>query len=279
MNKKTVRLFSLILPVVLLATMIVGCGSGSSSNSTSSTTDAGTLQKVLSSKKLTVGCILSFPPFGYKDEAGTPMGYDVDIINELASSLGAEVEINEVTADARVSSLETGKVDCVFGNFTRTLERAQKIDFTDPYVVAGERLLVKKGSGIEDVEDLTGRKVGVTKGSTNAELITGLNPDAEVVYYETSADALQALKNGQCDCFLEDSNFQAYQAAQNDDLEVVGDSLIALEYNAIGVKKYDQEWLNYLNLFIFDLNTSGKNDELYQKWFGEPLPYDLNPQY
>ena len=188
---------------------------------------------------MTVGCILSFPPFGYKSEDGTPMGYDVDMIHELADSLGVEVEIVEVTADARIPSLETGKVDAVFGNFTRTLERAQKIDFSNPYVVAGERLLVKKGSGINTVDDLTGKKVAVTKGSTNAELMATLNPNAEVVFFETSADALQAVKNGQCATFLEDSNFQQYQAAQNDDLEVVGDSLISLEYNAIGVKKGD----------------------------------------
>ena len=104
-----------------------------------------------------------------------------------------------------------------------------------------------------------------------------LNPNAEVVFFETSADALQAVKNGQCATFLEDSNFQQYQAAQN--VEVVGDSLISLEYNAIGVKKGDQDWLNYLNLFIFNTNVSGKNDEMYSKWFGEPMPFDLNPQY
>ena len=156
--------------------------------------------------------------------------------------------------------------------------RGHRIDFSNPYVVAGERLLVKKGSGINTVDDLTGKKVAVTKGSTNAELMATLNPNAEVVFFETSADALQAVKNGQCATFL-DSNFQQYQAAQNDDLEVVGDSLISLEYNAIGVKKGDQDWLNYLNLFIFNTNVSGKNDEMYSKWFGEPMPFDLNPQY
>ncbi len=65
----------------------------------------------------------------------------------------------------------------------------------------------------------------------------------------------------------------------NDDLEVVGDSLISLEYNAIGVRKGDQDWLNYLNLFVFNLNASGKNDELYTKWFGESLPFSLSPEF
>ena len=239
----------------------------------------GILQQVLSEQKLTVGCILSFAPFGFKDASDKPAGYDVDMAQALADSLGVSLKIIEVTADARISSLETGKVQAIFGNFTRTLERAQKINFTNPYVVAGERLLVRKDGGIQDVEGLTGRKVGVTKGSTNAELMDLLNPNAEVVYFETSNDALTALKNGQCDCFLEDSNFQAYQASLNDELCVVGDSIITLEYNAIGVAKGDQDWLNYLNLFVFQMATSGKNDELYRKWFGESLPYRLNPEY
>lgn len=271
--------FMVMFMVVIMLVSLVGCASGSTTSGESTQQTTGTLQKILKDKKMVVGCILSFPPFGFKDEAGNPVGYDVDIANELAASLGVEIEMVEVTADARVSSLETGKVDVIFGNFTRTLVRAQKVDFSDPYVVAGERLLVKKGNNIKTIEDLTGEKVAVTKGSTNAQLMERLNPEAEVVFFETSADALLAVKNGQCATFLEDSNFQQFQAALDDELEVVGDTLISLEYNAIGCKKGDQDWLNYLNLFVFNINASGKNDELYTKWFGESLPFSLTPQF
>jgi polar amino acid transport system substrate-binding protein len=271
--------FIALLLVFVMLLSLAGCGKATTTSEGSSGKKLGTLQKVLSGKKIVVGAILSFPPFGFKDQNGTPQGYDVDLAHELAKSLGVEIEFVEVTADARVSSLETGKVDVIFGNFTRTLERAQKVNFSDPYVVAGERLLVKKGSGIKSVEDLTGKKVAVTKGSTNAELMAELNPNAEVVFFETSAEALTAVKNGQAATFLEDSNFQQYQAAQNEDLEVVGDSLISLEYNCIGAAKGDQDWLNYLNYFVFDVNKSGKNDELYRKWFGESLPFSLTPQF
>ncbi len=161
---KKINVGKKVMAIALAAAMAVGATACQGSPAAAaSAQETGTLQRVLKDRKLKVGCILSFPPFGYKSEDGTPMGYDVDIINELANSLGVEVEIIEVTADARIPSLETGKVDVVFGNFTRTLERAQKIDFTEPYVVAGERLLVKTGSGIQSVEDLTGKKVAVTK--------------------------------------------------------------------------------------------------------------------
>ena len=148
---KQIKRIAAVVMAVSVAVGLTACQQKTDSQGNS--TQTGTLQKVLKERKMTVGCILSFPPFGYKSEDGTPMGYDVDMIHELADSLGVEVEIVEVTADARIPSLETGKVDAVFGNFTRTLERAQKIDFSNPYVVAGERLLVKKGSGINTVDD------------------------------------------------------------------------------------------------------------------------------
>jgi len=272
------KLRRLVLVVAALLVAGIFFWSCSPGGGQKSAANVSTLQKVIQSKKLTVGCILSFPPFGFKDTSGVAQGYDVDIARAVAKSLNADIDIVDVTSDARIPSLETGKVDLVIGNFTRTLERAQKIDFTDPYVVAGERMIVKKGSSIKSVYDLKGKKVGVTKGSTDADIVKNLVPDAEIAYYTTSADALTAVKNGQAATFIEDSNFLQYQAKLNPELEVVGDTLVTLEYNSFGVKKGDQDWLNYLNLFIFDLNVSGENSNLYKKWFGVSLPFKLNPQ-
>lgn len=274
------RLLIGVAVLLAISLLVGGCGGGSqpAANATSGQQQS-TLEKVLKSKELTAAVILSFPPFGFKDEKGQPQGYDVDMAKALADSLGAKLNIIEVTAANRIPYLETGKADVVFGNFTRTLERAQKIDFSDPYVVAGETLLVKKGSGIKGVNDLKGKTVAVVKGSTNGDIVKKHVPDANVRYFDTSADCVMAVKNGQADTFVEDSNFIAYQAKINPDLQEVGDSLVALEYNAIGCRKYDQEWLNYLNLFVFDMNKSGKNQELYKKWFGKELPYHLNPQF
>jgi len=271
---------SALVLVVALSLILVGCGSAPSSTSAQSAPQQqSTLEKVLKTKELTAAVILSFPPFGYRDEKGDPQGYDVDMVKELAKSLGAKLTIIEVTAANRIPYLETGKADVVFGNFTRTLERSQKIDFSDPYVVAGETLLVKKGSGIKGIQDFKGKTVAVVKGSTNGDIVKKFAPDANVHFFDTSADCVLGVKNGQADAFVEDSNFIAYQAKTNPVLEEVGDSLIPLEYNAVGVRKNDQEWLNYINLFVFDMNKSGTNDQLYQKAFGKKLPYNLNPQF
>ncbi len=271
-----------LVTILILALVLSGCATTASTTNPAPSAESqkqSALEKVLKSKELTAAVILSFPPFGYKDEKGEPQGYDVDMAKELAKSLGAKLNIIEVTAANRIPYLETGKADVVFGNFTRTLERAQKINFSDPYVVAGETILVKKGSGIKGVNDLKGKTVAVVKGSTNGDIVKKFVPDANIRFFDTSADCVLAVKNGQADAFVEDSNFIAYQAKANPTLEDVGDSLIPLEYNAVGLRKNDQEWLNYVNLFVFQMNTSGTNQSLYQKWFGKKLPFSLNPQY
>ena len=272
------KVLSVVVVVAVLIVFMAGCGQ-SQPGGAATTAPASTLQKVIQGKKLVVGCILSFPPSGFKDEQGNPQGYDVEIAKLVAQSLDATLEIVDVTADARIPSLQTGKVDLVIGNFTRTLTRAQIIDFTDPYVAAGERLLVRKNGGILKNADVDGKKVGVVKGSTNADLALRLWPNAKVIFFDTSADALVGLKNSQCDTFLEDSNFQTYQAKLDPNLMVVGDSIIAIEYNGFGVKKGDYDWLNYLNLFIFNMNTDGTNKALYNQFFGQDPVFELNPQY
>ncbi|MEN6327686.1 MAG: transporter substrate-binding domain-containing protein, partial [Syntrophomonas sp.] len=166
MKKRFVLGIALLL---IFAVFVGGCGTSTKANNSSApTAQQSTLEKVLKTKQLTVACALTFPPFGSKDASGKPEGYDVDLANELAKSLGAKLTIIDVTSANRIPYLETGKADIVMADFTRTLERAQKIDFTDPYVVAGETLLVKKGSGIKGITDLKGKTVAVVKGGTGS---------------------------------------------------------------------------------------------------------------
>ncbi|MDR2870306.1 MAG: transporter substrate-binding domain-containing protein [Deferribacteraceae bacterium] len=257
---------------------VIGCQEGGSN--AAATQEKSHLQQILERGKIVVGITLTFPPFGMQNAQGEPEGYEVDLAKALADSLGVELEIVDVVGEARIPSLETDKIDVMLGNFTRTLTRAQKIDFTDTYIVAAQRMIVQKGSSIKTVQDLAGKKVVVLRGSTNAEVMKSLGIDAEITYLATGAEGVLAVKNGQNDAFVEDSNFLAYQAKMNPELEVVGDALSLKEYQGFGIKKGDQQWLNYLNLFLFDVNyISGVNDELYMKWFGTNHPFPRNPEY
>lgn len=226
------------------------------------------LQQVLSAGKVRVGDCLSFAPFGFIDENGKPAGYDVDIATLMAEQLGVTLEMVDTTADNRIPNLQTDKVDVVICNFTENPTRAKQINFTIPYVIAGEVLLVQKDSDINGIADLDGKTVAVVTGSTNAEILKAANPNATAQSYPTSAAAVLAVKSGQADAMIEDSNFQTYQAKLDPTLRVTADSLIPLEYNGFGVAQGQPNWLEWQNQFIFWLNHTGKNRELYNKWFG-----------
>jgi len=238
-----------------------------------------TLKHVLAEGTLKVASCLSFTPFGFTNPQGKPDGYDVDIANELAKEMGVKVDVVDTTSSNRIPNLQTNKVDVVFCNFTRTLERAKEISFTNPYVVATEGLLVRTGSGITSLDAMKGHSVAVVKGSTNADVLRDRGVDVKVAEFDSSQSAVLAVKQGQADAMVEDSNFLQYQAKLNPGLEVVTSKLVPLEYNAFGVKQGDQVWVDYLNLFLFDLNTSGKNLELYRKWFGADPRFPLQPAF
>lgn len=272
------RVLSLILAVVLCLGLCA-CSTGSGGGNDGGAAKDNRMQEIINKGEITVGCVLTFAPVGYIDENGDPQGFDVELARLLADSLGVELNIVEVTSDERIPSLETDKVDVVIGNFTRTLARAQKVMFTDPYIVAGYMMLARADSGYQVPEDAGKDRIAVVKGSSADELCMKLFPDCDMSYVETSSDGLVAVKNGQADAFIEDSTYQLYQADMDAALVTVGGILSSLDYNAFGVKQGEYGWLQYLNQFIFTLNADGTVDRLYQQFLGSSMPDVLNPTF
>jgi polar amino acid transport system substrate-binding protein len=273
-NKRYVRYVAPVMAAALVLSL-AACGSSSSGTGTSQST----LDQIVSRGTIRVGTILSLPPFGMKDASGNPQGFDVDIANDIAKALGVKLEVVDTTAADRIPNLTTGKVDLIVADFTRTAERAKSISFTDPYIAAGYNLLVKKDSGIKGVADLTGKTVAVPKGTTEDVAITTANPQAKIARFDTTAACILAVKQGQADAMVEDSNVLLYQAKLDSTLEVSKESVLPVEYNGFGLRRGDPDWQSWLNLFLFNEITSGRETELYQNWFGQAPLFPLNPQY
>ena len=275
-KRGTMAAYSFVL-VGLLA--MAGCTKVSTPDQAAASSSSSTLQAVLQRGTLRVGDCLTFAPFGFYDKNGQPDGYDVDLAKELAKEMGVKLEVVNTTSANRIPNLQTSKVDVVFCNFTRNLERAKVIDFTTPYVVASEALLVKKSSGIQSVKDMANRTIATVKGSTNGDEVRSLGFPIKIQEYDSSQAAILAVKQGQADAMIEDNNFLAYQAKLDPELVVTNEALVPLEYNAFGVKAGDRQWLSYLNLFLFNINASKLNAQIYKKWFGADPRYPLNPQF
>lgn len=271
-----------IISVVLVVVMILSlsaCGSSSSESSEGSSNDSR-LYDILDRGTLNVGIIANCVPYSSTDTNGEYIGYEIDMAKEIAESLDVELNLVEVSTDAKITSLEEGKIDIAMGNATPTLARRQKVGFSDPYIVSGEVIMVKEDSGITGIDDLrAGDKIGVVKGSTTDATIGENYPDLEVVYFETTADGIVAVQGGQVQAHCDDLNMLQYQSTLYDGVKVVGDSLVALQYNALMLPIGDYVWTEYLNLYIWQYNTSGRNREAYTNWFGSEPMFPLNPEY
>jgi len=237
------------------------------------------LKQVLERGTLRVGECMGLAPFGVYNANNEPEGYDIDIAHELAASLGVQLEIINVDPAARIPSLETGKVDVVFCDTTRTLDRLKRVAFTDTYDVTGTVILSSKDAPVNSLAELDGKSVAIAKGTPYADVVKKAAPTAEVISFNSPADIITAVKQGQAAAAIENSAFLNYMAKLDPSLHVTSDSVIELYYNSFAIVQNQPNWLAFLNEFIFQLNTSGKNKELYKKWFGVEPPFALNPQF
>lgn len=279
--KKRNKIISVLLVSIMMFSL-TACGASGSSNSESSGSTSGSsrLYEIMDRGTLNVGIIANCVPYSSTNESGEYIGYEVDMAKEIAESLDVELNLIEVSTDAKITSLEEGKIDIAMGNATPTLARRQKVGFSDPYIVSGEVIIVKEDSGITGIDDLQpGDKIGVVKGSTTDATIADNYPDLEVVYFETTADGIVAVQGGQAQAHCDDLNMLQYQSTLYDGVKVVGDSLVALQYNALMLPIGDYVWTEYLNLYIWQFNTSGRNRESYTNWFGSEPMFPLNPEY
>ena len=278
--KRTPRILATVAIAVVGSMVFAGC----TSTKKDTTASAGgakdsVLKTIQQSGTVRVADCLSFAPFGFKDASGNPDGYDIDIAKAMAKDLGVKLQVVDTSSANRIPNLQTNKVDVVICNFTRNGERQKQVEFTDPYVVASEALLVKKSSSIQKAQDVVGKTIATVKGSTNADILKKLGINVKTQEFDTSQAAILAVRQGQADAMIEDSNFLAYQAKLDPTLRVTKEALIPPEYNAFGVQQGDQIWLNWLNGFLFRYNASGANKAAYEKWFGVSPQYPLNPQY
>ena len=178
MNKYSKFLF-LLLAMVSTMALIAACGDDDDDDDGGSTTDTptftadSTMGKIAAAKKLTVGVKFDQPGFGLKDPAsGKVDGFDIAIAKEIGKALGLsedQIEFTEAVSANRIPFLQEDKVDLVIATMTINADRKKQIDFSRPYYLAGQSILVKKDdTAIKSVDDLNGKKVCSVQGSTSS---------------------------------------------------------------------------------------------------------------
>jgi polar amino acid transport system substrate-binding protein len=205
----------------------------------------------------------------YVDDNGDLVGFDIDLINAVAEEAGFEVEIRNTAWDGIFAGLANGAYDAVISSVTITDERKAAMDFSIPYINAGQILIVRSGTaGVDSLEDMAGRKVGAQMGTTGDFAIQE-TAGVERRAYDEIGLAIEDLINGNIDGVVCDSPIAADFVLNNPSyagkLMIVGEPFTE-EYFGIAVRKGNTEVLEAVNRGLEAVIADGTRDELIEKW-------------
>lgn len=242
------KILTLLLALVLALGAFVGCGGSDK------TSDAGdgnvvyrTLDEIKESGTVKIGVFSDKNPFGYVDENGDYQGYDIYFGDRLAKDLGVEAEYVSTDAANRVEYLKSGKVDIILANFTVTAERAESVDFALPYMKVALGVVSPDSALITSADELNGKKLIVTKGTTAETYFSENYPDIEMVKFDQYTEAYNALLDGRGDAFSTDNTEVLAWALQNDGFSVGIESIGNLDTIAPAVSKGNETLLTWIN--------------------------------
>lgn len=213
---------------------------------------------------LVVGMELSYPPFEMSDENNRPAGVSVDLASALGKSLGRPVRIENIAFAGLISSLKTGKIDLIISSMTATEERAQSIDFSDPYLQTGLCLLVSKNSSIKDISDADqdGKSIAVKQGTTGHLYAMDHIKHARVLPLDKETAAVLEVAQGKADAFIYDqmSTYRNWQRHPDTTRPILAP--FKTEYWAIGLRKGNSELLQEVNAFLAGFRDQGGFEQL-----------------
>ncbi|WP_462422544.1 transporter substrate-binding domain-containing protein [Fusobacterium pseudoperiodonticum] len=225
---------------------------------------ARTVQEIKDSGVIRIGVFTDKAPFGYIDENGKNQGYDVYFTDRLAKDLGVQVEYISLDPASRVEYAETGKVDIVAANFTVTPERAEKVDFSLPYMKVSLGVVSPDGAVIKSVEELKDKTLIVSKGTTAEYYFSKNHPEVKLQKYDSYADAYNALLDGRGDAFSTDNTEVLAWAKSNPGFTVGIESLGDIDTIAVAVQKGNTDLLDWINNEIKELGKENFFHEAYK---------------
>ena len=272
---------SLPAALALCAVLVVqASGAFAQDKSKSAPDPVDTLKRIKDSGAITIGVREASVPFSYIDAQKQPQGYSIDLCLKVADAVKTELKMPRldvrfvpVTSGNRIAMVKDGKVDLECGSTTNTRDRQKDVAFAYTTFVAGIKMLAKKSSNITSVEDLRGKTVVVTKGTTSEKMLKQLNDDRvlKLTILETTDhnESFAAVADGRAVAFPMD-DILLYglisKAAKPDDFAVVG-RYLSVEPYGIMLRKDDQPFERIVDKTLNDLFQSGEVRRIYARWF------------
>ena len=214
----------------------------------------------------------AYMPFEITNKRGEIIGFDPDLAALMVKELGVKLELVSTAWDGIIPALLTDKCDLIMSGMTITEERAQKIDFSNPYMVIGQTVLLRKdlADKVKSYKDLNNAKYKITSklGTTGEIAAKKYLPKANYSSFETEPEGLMEVVNGKADAFIYDSPYNAVAIGQRGEGKLVFlDKPFTDEPLGWAVRKGEPEFIKFLNGFLAKVKKDGSYDTLYQKWF------------
>ncbi len=248
----------------------------------------GTLKKIKENGVIVMGHREASVPFAYMGPEGKPIGYTIDlcytIIDKVKAKLNMpalKVKLVPVTSQTRIPLLANGTIDIECGSTTNNLTRSKQIDYLAVTFITGTKLAVKKGSGIKEIEDLNGKAVALSLGTTNEKAIKRLAKEKGIkLKYQMVKDHPQgwlALETDRVDAYATDDVllYGLISKSKNPGQFVVTGRFLSYDPYGIMVRRDDSAMRLLGNTVLADLMRSGKMQKIYDKWFN-PGPTKIN---
>jgi polar amino acid transport system substrate-binding protein len=223
---------------------------------------------------LVVGTKADYRPFGFLDPSGKVVGFEPDLAADIAKRLGVKVELVPVVAANRIQFLQQGKIDLMIATMSDTPERRKIVDIVEPnYYGSGTNVMAKKSAGVKSWEGLKGQKVCLIQGAFyNKELQEKYG--VEGVAFPGTAEALSALRNGNCVGFAYDDTAIAgeLQKPENADYEMPLTSILVQPWG-IAVKQGEKAFADFVSKAVVDWHKTGQIITLEKKWGIKPTKF------
>ncbi|MER2197757.1 amino acid ABC transporter substrate-binding protein [Methylobacterium brachiatum] len=246
----------------------------------------GTLKKVKDSGAIVIGYRDASVPFSYLGGDQKPIGYALDICFKIADAVKAnlglpnlEVKLNPVTSATRIPLMANGTIDLECGSTTNNAEREKQVNFTNSHFLTATRYVSKKSANLHTIDDLKGKTVVSTSGTTNIKQINEANTERKlgltILPAKDHAEAFLMVETGRAVAFVMDDVLLASLAASAKDpsaYEISTEALSKPEPYGIMVRKDDPSFKKVADEATAKLYTSPEGKALYDKWFTKPIP-------
>ncbi|CAG0997533.1 Glutamate/aspartate import solute-binding protein [Burkholderiales bacterium] len=255
--------------------------------------ESATLGRIKKTNTVNIGVRDSSVPFSFLDENKQPVGYSIDLCVRIVESIRAELKLPKlqvnfvpVSSSTRIPAVKEGKIDLECGSTTNTRSRQQDVAFAYTTFVAGIKMVARKSANIKGIEDLAGKTVVLTKGTTAEGIINTINTERrlgiKVIQSPDHAQSFQAVEQDRAAAFVMDDVLLYGLIAKSKkpgDFEVVG-KYLSIEPYGIMMQKGDPGFERLVNNALVNMFNNGQAKQIYERWFNSrhmkmPMSHNL----